>query len=245
MERDKVVEIGRTLSQMSKKSNIQVVIICANYGATQGASLKKCDGMWCSTCFVPSDLNPCHIAVPEDFTGATIAELGKQERFMQARPGDYLCTSFQCPNCQSQNIRGKDLDTSRSIADASFESLWTDLAVLHYDLEYCENRKDFSAVAWLVTGRFKNEHGLWNHYIIPIAGVTGSGIRVFEWAQRVVRRLELVGRIDGWMFRKRDGVQRALAGDYAENIYRKLEYLRQTTNLINPGCNIRKGYRIQ
>eukprot|EP00956_Cyclotella_meneghiniana_P033971 scaffold100699_cov23-Cyclotella_meneghiniana.AAC.1 len=42
---------------------------------------------------------------------------------MQARPGDHLCSSFQCPNCQSQNIRGRDLKTSTNIADACFESL--------------------------------------------------------------------------------------------------------------------------
>ena len=42
---------------------------------------------------------------------------------MQARPGDHLCSSFQCANCQSQNIRGRDLKTSTNIADACFESL--------------------------------------------------------------------------------------------------------------------------
>ena len=68
-------------------------------------------------------MDPCDIARPEDFTGATIQELEDQGRFMEARPGDHLSTSFQCPNCQSQNIRGKDLDTARSIPDASFESL--------------------------------------------------------------------------------------------------------------------------
>lgn len=72
---------------------------------------------------------------------------------------------------------------------------------------------DYSAVAWPVTGQFKNEHGLWNLYIIPIAGVMGSGIRMFEWTQRTVKRLAMIGRVDGWLFRKKDGVQRALAGD--------------------------------
>jgi hypothetical protein len=54
---------------------------------------------------IPSTLDPCDIATPEDFiAGATIRELGNQKRFMQARPGDHLCTFFQCPNRQSQNI---------------------------------------------------------------------------------------------------------------------------------------------
>jgi hypothetical protein len=79
--------------------------------------------MWCAACFVPSDLDPCYIAVPKDFTGATINEVGESDRFMKARAGDHLCTSFQCPNCHSQNIRGKDLDTGKTISDACFESL--------------------------------------------------------------------------------------------------------------------------
>jgi hypothetical protein len=374
--------------------------------------------------------------MPEDFTGATIEELGELDRFMQARPGDHLCTSFQCPNCQSQNIRGRDLDVGKSIADACFESLciraqldafwarsretvsghlrevrfmarygsalgftpmpplgpfrlgqhngmmqaillemrtlepgrnrptvqfgtarkirgtttvlwetspasgadivlatgnvkgryittlcpsegrwyalfstgisvrkgdiisqdraytleivhaiidmfekqflqegytmavrdmeaalffiatciggfrgyetvWTDLAALRYDVQYCEEQDDFTAVAWPVTGRFKSEHGAWNHYIIPMAGVTGSGIRVFEWTLRAIKCLEMAGRTDGWMFRKRDGIERAVAGDYAENIYRKLEHLQLTTSLIDSGCDVREEYGIQ
>ena len=386
--------------------------------------------MWCAECFVPSKLDPCDIVLPEDFTGATVEELGEQERFMQARPGDHLCSSFQCPNCQSQNIRGRDLKTDTNIADACFESLciraqldsfwarskgtvqshvaearfmarygtalgfspmpplgpyklkqhngmlqaillemrsmekgrsgknrdtvqfgtarglratttvlwdtspasgndivlssgtvkgryvatmcpsegrwfalftkgitvrmgdivhqdraytlevvhaviamfeeqfqkegytmpvrdfeaaiffivactggfrgyeviWTDLAALRYDVKYCEERNDYSAVAWPVTGRFKNERGRWNHYMIPIAGTTGSGIRVFEWTQRVIKRLEQIGRTDGWLFRKSNGVDKALASDYAGNIYSKLEILQGKQKLIDPGA---------
>ena len=393
--------------------------------------------MWCGKCFVPSTLDPCDIALPEDFVGATIQELEDQERFMQARPGDHLCTSFQCPNCQSQNIRGTDLDTSRNIADACFESLcirahldafwarskgtvkshiananfmvrygrslgftpmpplgpfplgqhngmmqaillemramepgrggkgtvqfgtarklratttvlwesspasgadivlsagnlkgryittlcpsesrwyeifstgiatrmgdivhqdraytleivhaiiamfeeqfqeqgysmpiremeaalffiaacmggfrgyevvWTDLGALRYDVKYSEDKDDYSAIIWPVTGRFKNEKGAWNHYMIPIAGVTGSGVRVFDWTQRIILRLERVGRIDGWLFRGENGIDRAYASDYADNIYTKLETLQRTTNLIDPGCDVREEYGIQ
>lgn len=392
--------------------------------------------MWCTSCFVPSTLDPCDIALPEDFAGITIQELGDEERFIQARAGDHLCTSFQCPNCQSQNIRGRDLHTSKNIADACFESLciraqldsfwarskntvkghvkqvkfmikygkalnfipmpplgpfrtgqhngmlqaillemrsmepgrsgttvqfgtarairatttvlweaspasgadivfssgnakgryittlcpsegrwyalfstgiatrmgdivhqdraytleivhaivgmfeeqfqeqgfympvrdmeaaiffiaacmggfrgyevvWTDLGALRYDISNCEDKDDYSAVVWPVTGRFKNEKGAWNHYMIPIAGVTGSGVRVFEWTQRIIRRLELVGRTEGWLFRAANGVDRALASDYANNIYSKLEELQRTTKLIDLGCDVREEYGIQ
>ena len=393
--------------------------------------------MWCGKCFIPSTLDPCDIALPEDFIGATIQELGAQERFMQARPGDHLCTSFQCPNCQSQNIRGRDLSPNSNIADACFESLciraqldafwarsketvknhlsgakimakygrtlgftpmpplgpfrlgqhngmmqaimlemrsmepgrkenstvqfgtarklratttvlwgaspasgadivmsagnlkgryiatlcpsesrwyelfsigissrmgdivhqdraytlsivlaivemfeeqfrsqgysmpirdmeavmifiascmggfcgyetvWTDLGALRYDVHFSEEKDDYSAVIWPVTGHFKNDKGKWNHYMIPIAGVTKSGVQVFEWTQRVIKRLEMVGRVEGWLFRADNGVDRALASDYAENIYDKLETLQRTTKLIDPGCNVREEYGIQ
>ena len=39
-----------------------------------------------------------------------------------ARPGDHLCTTFQCPNCHSQNIRGINLDP-RQAGDQAFEAL--------------------------------------------------------------------------------------------------------------------------
>jgi hypothetical protein len=126
-----------------------------------------------------------------------------------------------------------------------YKTVWTDLGALRYDIWYCKVDDDYSAVAWPVTGRFKNEHGSWNHHIIPIAGITGSGVQVFEWAQRAVRRLELIGRVDGWMFRKADGVERALASDYVENIYSKLEHIQQNTSLINSDCDVREEYRVQ
>jgi hypothetical protein len=80
-----------------------------------------------------------------------------------------------------------------------YETVWTDLGALRYDIRHFKEVDDYSAVAWPVTGRFKNERGSWNHYMIPITGITGSGVRVFEWAQRAVWRLELIGRRDGWV----------------------------------------------
>ena len=128
-----------------------------------------------------------------------------------------------------------------------YEVVWTDLGALRYDMEYCEENGDSSAVAWPVTGRFKNEKGAWNHYnyMIPIAGVTGSGIRVFEWTQRVIKRMDLGGRVDGWLFRSNNGVDRALASGYAENIYQKLEHLQGSTTLIDSGCDVREEYGVQ
>ena len=61
------------------------------------------------------------VAVPRDFNGASLAEIEDEVRFRRARPGDHICTAFQCPNCQSQNIRGRDL-TPGYPEDEAFES---------------------------------------------------------------------------------------------------------------------------
>ena len=110
---------------------------------------------------------------------------------------------------------------------------------------FSQEKDDYSAVIWPVTGRFKNAKGGWYHYMIPIAGVTRSSVQVFEWTQRVIKRLVLVGQVDGWLFWADNGVDRAFASDYAENIYNKLETLQRTTELIDSGCDVREEYGIQ
>jgi hypothetical protein len=69
--------------------------------------------------------------------------------------------------------------------------------------------------------------------MIPIAGVTHSGIQFFTWTQRFIRHLALEGYEDGWAFRRMDGT-RAKASDYQDNIFRKLEIVQATTTLIDP-----------
>jgi hypothetical protein len=60
--------------------------------------------------------------MPRDFYGASLVELEDEMRYKQARGGDHLCTMFQCPNCHSQNIRGRDLNPNDAQDDA-FEAL--------------------------------------------------------------------------------------------------------------------------
>jgi hypothetical protein len=48
--------------------------------------------------------------MPRDFNGASLAEVDDEIHFRQARLGDHLCVPFQCPNCQSQNIRRRSID---------------------------------------------------------------------------------------------------------------------------------------
>jgi len=81
-----------------------------------------------------------------------------------------------------------------------YEVVWTDLAALIYDVTYCESAEDDSAVSWPVVGRFKSRHGILDCYMIPIAGLTHSGIQFFTWTQRFIQRLALEGYEDGWAF---------------------------------------------
>jgi hypothetical protein len=71
--------------------------------------------------------------MPRDFNGASLAEVEDELCFKQAWPGDHLCTPFQCPNCQSQNIRGKaihpnlvdDLVFECMVVRATLDSFWS------------------------------------------------------------------------------------------------------------------------
>ena len=98
-------------------------IICANYGHTRGSS-RPCQGAWCADCFVPHDLDSFEVVVPRDFNGASLAEVEDEVRFRKARPGDHLCSAFQCPNCQAQNVKGTDLVKGEP-DDEAFEAVCT------------------------------------------------------------------------------------------------------------------------
>ena len=118
-----------------------------------------------------------------------------------------------------------------------YEAVWTDLAALTYNVAYCEDLGDLSAVSWPIVGRFKAHDRVAGCYMIPIAGTTNSGIRFFEWTQRFLGYLSREGKTKGWAFQQPDG-SRALAADYRDNLFGKLEVIQATTTLIDPGCNI-------
>jgi hypothetical protein len=73
--------------------------------------------------------------------------------------------------------------------------------------------------------------------MIPIAGVTNSGIRFFTWTQRFLRRLGQEDFEDGWAFQRPDG-SRAKASDYQDNIIQNLEIIQAITTLIDSECSI-------
>ncbi len=70
--------------------------------------------------------------MPRDFNGALLAEIEDEICFREARPGDHLCIPFQCPNCQSQSIRGwsinnlliDDLVFECMVVQATLDAFW-------------------------------------------------------------------------------------------------------------------------
>ena len=111
-------------------------------------------------------------------------------------------------------------------------------------MEFCKDRNDKSAVPWPIVGRFKARNGVLDCYMIPIAGMTKSGIDFWTWTQRFIGRLELEGYKDDWAFKRSNG-KRAKASDYQDNIFKRLEDIQNTTNLIDQGCNIWDEFGIQ
>ena len=125
-----------------------------------------------------------------------------------------------------------------------FEVVWTDLAALRYDVGYCKEVDDYSAISWPIVGRFKAHNGIAGCYMIPIAGTTNSGIKMFSWTQRFLIHMAEQGFVDGWAFRRPDGT-RAKASDYRNNIFRKLEIIQESSNLIDPECNVWEDFGVQ
>ena len=78
-----------------------------------------------------------------------------------------------------------------------YKSMWTDLSGLCYDVEYCKEFEDFSAVSWPIVGRFKSYVGQAGRYMISIAGTTDSGIHFFKWTQRFLFALAQNGQEEG------------------------------------------------
>ena len=124
-----------------------------------------------------------------------------------------------------------------------YEVVWTDLDALWYDVAYCESMDDYSAVSWPIVGRFKAHDGVVRCYMILIAGATTSGITFFTWTHRFICRLGVECLTNGWAFRRPDGT-RALAGDYRNNIFSKLETILEMTTLVDPECKIWDAYGI-
>lgn len=126
-----------------------------------------------------------------------------------------------------------------------YEVVWTDLAALIHDIERCEEDGIEEGVGWPIVGRFKAEGGGIGGHIIPIAGVTKSGIDFFKWTQRFVRLHLDHGRSEGWAFVSSTG-ERAKAAEYREMIFDKLVSIQEERpDLIDPIVDVYESYGVQ
>jgi hypothetical protein len=79
-------------------------------------------------------------------------------------------------------------------------------------------------------GRLKQLDGEHQHFL-PVAAVTGSGLRVMEWVERLLKEKEMTGVISGFMFLRKD-VKPAQAEDFEEALIERLEWIQQNTTGI-------------
>ena len=73
---------------------------------------------------------------------------------------------------------------------------------------------------------------------------------MLEQTQRFIGRLAMDGGITqgqgwGWAFRKAITGKRALAADYRDDIFTKLEHIQATTNLIDPDFAVWDDYGVK
>jgi hypothetical protein len=81
-------------------------------------------------------------------------------------------------------------------------------------------------------GRFKQVEGEQQHFI-PVAAMTGSGLRIKEWVERLLKEKEMTGVISGFMFLRKDG-KTAWAADFEESLIERLEWIQQNMVGIIP-----------
>jgi hypothetical protein len=71
-------------------------------------------------------------------------------------------------------------------------------------------------VMFTLVGRFKGEQGE-RHLFMPVAAITGSGLEVRKWTERLLQAKDKRGVVAGFMFARRDG-SRAKSSDFEMDI---------------------------
>jgi hypothetical protein len=75
-------------------------------------------------------------------------------------------------------------------------------------------------VIFTLVGRFKGEK-VELHHLMPVAAITGSGLEVRKWTERLIQAKEKRGVVKGFMFVRRDGY-RAKSSDFEMDIADRL-----------------------
>jgi len=126
-----------------------------------------------------------------------------------------------------------------------YEVMFTDLKGLRHDQEQRVIRQQSDGIGWPLVGRFKMEGGAFGNHIVPIAGVTKSGLQPLKWGDRLIGALQDEGVTKGWAFCREDGRQ-AHCADYGETVFSKLEEIQNNRpDLIEQDCKVREEYGLQ
>jgi hypothetical protein len=78
-------------------------------------------------------------------------------------------------------------------------------------------------VMFTLVGRFKGEQG-GHHHLMPVADITGSGLEVRKWMERLLQAKEKWCVVAGFMFARRDGF-RAKSSDFEMDIADRLVWV--------------------
>ena len=180
--------------------------------------------------------------------------MSRQDRAYSLEVIHEMLERFEAEWCRQQELDDVDIHWLSAVmfllvssfgGMRGYEVVWTDLAALLHDIERCENEEDYSGIGWPLVGRFKMEGGGVGGHVIPIAGLTKSGVNFFAWAQRFGFTLLKTGRKSGWAFARKNG-DRAKASDYRAIIFGELEQIQnERPDLIDSSVDIWEDYGIQ
>ena len=104
-------------------------------------------------------------------------------------------------------------------------------------LEHDQEASELGHVILPLLGRFKGETGL-NYHLIPIAGVTTSGINNRYWMDAFLGTLN---ESSGWAFKMGTGIKMKQA-DLQEDFYALMDEVQNRTKLIDNKVDIREEY---
>ena len=82
-------------------------LFCANFASSRGC-WSACLSVYCGKCYKPKADDRFHVHKPTDRSGFQWGPKVNEDRFMHARNGDHLMTTFQCDLCVFRNLTGRN-----------------------------------------------------------------------------------------------------------------------------------------
>jgi hypothetical protein len=93
-------------------------------------------------------------------------------------------------------------------------------------------KTDPKHVMLYLVGRFKQEDGERQHFL-PVADVTGSGIKIREWMRRLLKLKVKCGHTQGFLFRLKNGSPEKM-GDFDDPLIERLVWIKENTQGLIP-----------